>query len=113
VAVPGRRRLAYALPPGKSDHCVDNFESLELAWEWNAASFGGGASVMRATPSYVNGMLYTVAGNRRHVIAIDPDTGETVWSFREPDTWRWEYSMRAGYGKGVAYARSTGARSST
>jgi glucose dehydrogenase len=87
---------------------ADNFESLELAWEWNAASFGGGASVMRATPSYVNGMLYTVAGNRRHVIAIDPDTGETVWSFREPDTWRWEYSMRAGYGKGVAYGEIDG-----
>jgi glucose dehydrogenase len=85
-----------------------NFEDLQLAWEWNAASFGSGASIMRATPSYVNGMLYTVGGNRRHVIAIDPNTGETVWSFREPDTWRWEYSMRAGYGKGVAYGEIDG-----
>ncbi len=87
---------------------ASNFGSLELAWQWNAASFGSGASVMRATPSYVNGTLYTVAGNRRHVIAIDPNTGETIWSFREPDTWRWEYSMRAGYGKGVAYAEIDG-----
>ena len=87
---------------------ASNFNSLELAWEWNAASFGSGASIMRATPSYVNGTLYTVAGNRRHTLAIDPNTGETIWSFREPNTWRWEYSMRAGYGKGVAYAEIDG-----
>jgi len=87
---------------------ASNFGNLELAWEWNAASFGSGASIMRATPSYVNGTLYTVAGNRRHTLAIDPNTGETIWSFREPNTWRWEYSMRAGYGKGVAYAEIDG-----
>jgi quinoprotein glucose dehydrogenase len=47
--------------------------------------------------------MYTVAGARRHVIAIDPRTGETIWSYREPNTERWQYSMRADYGKGVGY----------
>ena len=72
---------------------VDNFEDLEVVWEWDGASMG--ASSGRATPSYINGMLYTVAGPRRHVVAIDPKTGETIWSYRLPNTARWEYSMRA------------------
>ena len=44
-----------------------NFENLEVAWEWDASSFG--PSTNRATPSYVGGKLNTVTGNRRHVIA--------------------------------------------
>ena len=43
-----------------------------------------------STPSYINGRLYTVAGARRHVVA-DPESGATIWSYREPDTERWEY----------------------
>jgi quinoprotein glucose dehydrogenase len=39
---------------------------------------------------------------------MDPMTGETLWSYREPNTFRWEYSMRKDYGKGVAYAEVDG-----
>jgi quinoprotein glucose dehydrogenase len=39
---------------------------------------------------------------------MDPATGETLWSYREPNTFRWEYSMRKDYGKGVAYAEVDG-----
>lgn len=84
----------------------DNFESLQTAWVWDGASFQ--ASSGRATPSYIDGILYTVAGDRRHVVAIDPETGETIWSYREPHTFRHEYSMRKDYGKGVAYAEVNG-----
>lgn len=95
------------LPASQID--ASNFNQLEVAWEWNGQSFGArGPGLMRATPSYVNGVLYTVAGDRRTVVAIDAKTGATIWSFREPDTWRWEYSMRASYGKGVAYAEVNG-----
>jgi len=85
----------------------DNFESLGVAWVWDGASFGA-TNAGRSTPSYIDGMLYTVAGNRRHVIAIDPVSGETVWSYREPNTFRHEYSMRQDYGKGVAYGEVNG-----
>ena len=85
---------------------ADNFEDLEEAWVWDGASFNAASG--RSTPSYINGTLYTVAGPRRHVVAIDPDTGETIWSYREPNTARWEYSMRKDYGKGVAYAEVDG-----
>jgi len=85
---------------------AENFTDLEVAWVWDGASFE--AQSGRSTPSYINGRLYTVAGARRHVIAIDPKTGATIWSYREPDTGRWEYSMRADYGKGVGYANIDG-----
>ncbi|MEQ8953207.1 MAG: PQQ-binding-like beta-propeller repeat protein, partial [Gammaproteobacteria bacterium] len=83
-----------------------NFGELEVAWVWDGASFE--AQSGRSTPSYINGRLYTVAGARRHVVAIDPKTGTTIWSYREPDTGRWQYSMRADYGKGVGYANIDG-----
>jgi glucose dehydrogenase len=85
---------------------ADNFEDLEEAWVWDGASFASASG--RSTPTYINGVLYTVAGPRRHVVAIDPDTGETIWSYREPNTKRYEYSMRKDYGKGIAYAEVDG-----
>ena len=85
---------------------ADNFEDLEEAWVWDGASFNAASG--RSTPSYIDGVLYTVAGPRRHVVAIDADTGETIWSYREPNTARYEYSMRKDYGKGVAYAEVDG-----
>lgn len=85
---------------------ASNFEELEVAWQFNAASFG--KSTSRATPSYVDGRLITVTGERRHVIALDPATGELLWSFTEPNTFRYEYSMRKGYGKGIAYGKVDG-----
>ena len=85
---------------------ASNFEDLEIAWQFDAASFG--PSTSRATPSYVDGKLITVTGERRHVIALDPATGELLWSFTEPNTFRYEYSMRKGYGKGIAYGKVDG-----
>ena len=85
---------------------ADNFSELDLAWRWDAGSFG--PSTSRATPTYVDGKLITVSGNRRHVVALDPATGELLWSFTEPNTPRYEYSMRKGYGKGIAYTKIDG-----
>jgi quinoprotein glucose dehydrogenase len=83
-----------------------NFEDLRVTWEWEAEAFG--TVLQRPTPIYVDGMLITVAGDRRYVIAIDAGTGETLWIFREPHTFRHEYSMRSNHGKGVAYANIDG-----
>ena len=83
-----------------------NFENLEIAWQWDASSFG--SSTSRATPTYFNGKLITVTGYRRHVVALNPGNGELLWSHTEPNTWRWEYSMRQGYGKGIAFAEIDG-----
>ncbi len=91
---------------------ASNFNNLQVAWEWRGAQDAGidlGGSVnARALPIYVNGKLITTSGPRRTVVAMDPATGETIWTFQEPVTWRQEYSMRANYGKGVAYAEVDG-----
>ena len=85
---------------------ASNFEDLEVAWRFNAARFG--PSTPRATPSYVDGKLITVTGERRAMIGLDPATGELLWSFTEPNTHRYEYSMRYSYGKGIAYGERDG-----
>ncbi len=85
---------------------ASNFEDLKVAWQWDASSFG--PSTPRATPTYVDGKLITVTGDRRHVVALDPATGELLWSYSEPKTARYEYSMRKGYGKGISYAEIDG-----
>ena len=85
---------------------ASNFGDLEVAWTFNAASFG--PSTPRATPSYVDGRLITVTGPNRAMIGLDPATGELLWSFTEPTTGRREYSMRYSYGKGIAYGERNG-----
>ncbi|MFQ5789626.1 MAG: PQQ-binding-like beta-propeller repeat protein [Acidobacteriota bacterium] len=86
-----------------------NFEDLRVAWIWRGDNFGPSVDhILRSTPLYIDGKLFTVAGQRRTVVAIEPATGETLWIFREPPTQRWENSMRKNYGKGVAYSEVDG-----
>ena len=90
-----------------------NFERLRVAWEWKGADApidSGAATLARNLPIYANGKLITTAGPKRAVVAIDPATGKTLWTFQEPETFRRGYSMRASHGKGVAYAEIDGRR---
>ena len=88
---------------------ADNFADLEVAWIWRGNNFGPGVEyTTRATPVFADGVLYTVAGQRRQVVAIDAATGETLWAFREPETMRYLRSPRTDFGKGVAYAEVDG-----
>ncbi len=88
---------------------ASNFSDLEAAWTWRGDNFGPSVEyTSRATPVFVNGVLYTVSGQRRQVVAIDAGTGETLWTFREPETLRYLRSPRTDFGKGVAYAELDG-----
>ena len=91
---------------------ASNFNTLRVAWEWrgnkDAGIDLGGQVNPRSLPIYVDGMLITTSGPKRTVVAMDPTTGKTLWTFQEPTTARLEYSMRANHGKGVAYARVNG-----
>jgi quinoprotein glucose dehydrogenase len=87
----------------------ENFADLEVAWLWRGDNFGPNVDYFsRSTPIYVDGILYTVITPRRQVVAIEPATGETLWTFREPETIRHLRSPRQAYGKGVAYAEVNG-----
>ena len=85
---------------------ANNFGRLGVAWQWDGSELP--AVNARATPIYVDGLLISVAGEKRHVIALDAGTGEMVWRYVEPETFRWEYSMRKNHGKGVAYGEIDG-----
>lgn len=88
---------------------ASNFSDLQVAWTWRGDNFGPGVEyTSRSTPVYADGALYTVAGQRRQVVSIDPATGETLWTFREPETIRYLRSPRTDFGKGVAYAEVDG-----
>ena len=81
---------------------ASNFDSLDVAWQWNAGAFGAD-EYYRTTPLYANGRLFTVATTRRIAAALDPRTGETLWMWRLDEGIRWQKAPRQFAGRGLAY----------
>ena len=83
----------------------DNVADLQIAWRWRTDNFGPRVDFnYQATPLMVGGVLYTSAGWRRNVAAIDGATGETLWMYRLDEGERGDVSpVRASSGRGVAY----------
>ncbi|MDX1396334.1 MAG: pyrroloquinoline quinone-dependent dehydrogenase [Gemmatimonadota bacterium] len=83
---------------------AENAAELEVAWRWTTLNYGPNPEpYMRVTPIYVDGVLYTTAGNRRAVAAIDPATGETLWTYRLDEGERAASAPRRNSGRGVSY----------
>ncbi|MBC8089031.1 MAG: PQQ-binding-like beta-propeller repeat protein [Phycisphaerae bacterium] len=81
---------------------ASNFNDLEMAWQWNAGAFGRD-EYYRTTPLYANNRLFTVATTRRIAMAIDPETGETLWMWRPEEGIRWQKAPRQFAGRGPSY----------
>jgi glucose dehydrogenase len=81
---------------------ASNFNSLQVAWQWNAGAFGSD-EYYRTTPIYANGRLFTVATTRRIATAIDPSSGETLWMWRLDEGIRWQKAPRQFAGRGLSY----------
>jgi quinoprotein glucose dehydrogenase len=81
---------------------ANNFDSLQVAWQWNAAEYGED-EYYRTTPLYANGRLLTVATNRRKAFAIDPATGKTLWQWGIDEGIRWQKAPRQFAGRGLSY----------
>ena len=81
---------------------AENFGQLKMAWQWNAGTFGPD-EYYRTTPLYANGRLFTVATTRRSVMAIDPESGETLWMYRLEEGIRWQKAPRQFAGRGPTY----------
>src|SRR5436190_638061 len=58
---------------------------------------------MQAVPIVVNGVMYTQAGSRRNVVALDPVTGEQLWMWRMDEGVRGQGAPRQGSGRGLAF----------
>ena len=81
-----------------------NFNQLEIAWRFKTDSLGPRPEYnLQATPLMVNGRLYSTAGSRRAVIALDAGTGELLWVHSENEGKRGEAAPRRLSGRGLAY----------
>ena len=81
----------------------DNVKNLRVAWRWRADNFGPRPqNNLEATPVMVGGVLYTTAGTRPSVAAIDGATGETLWTYRLDEEQRGDMAPRS-VSRGVEY----------
>ena len=83
---------------------ASNFSKLQTAWTFSTANFGPTAETnLESTPLVIDGVLYSTAGDRRDVVALDAATGEVLWSHREDEGKRAQVSPRRLSGRGLAY----------
>jgi quinoprotein glucose dehydrogenase len=83
---------------------ASNFSKLEVAWRFKTDSLGNRPEYkLEGTPLMVNHTLYTTAGSRRAVIALDPVTGELLWVHGEREGERGAAAPRQLSGRGLAY----------
>jgi quinoprotein glucose dehydrogenase len=101
---------AYAGDPGSTKYSPldqinrDNAKTLRIAWRFKTDNLGPRPDYnMEVTPLMVGGVIYSQAGTRRDVVALDPTTGEQLWTWRMDEDKRGENAPRKGSGRGVAY----------
>jgi len=83
---------------------ASNFNTLKLAWRFHTENLGAKPEYnMEDTPLMVNGVVYTTAGARRDVVALDAATGELIWVHTEKEGPRGAASPRQLSGRGVAW----------
>jgi quinoprotein glucose dehydrogenase len=83
---------------------ASNFSKMEVAWRFKTDNFGPYPEYkLEGTPLVVKGVLYTTAGTRRSVIALDAKTGEQIWSHSMREGKRAAIAPRQLSGRGVAY----------
>jgi quinoprotein glucose dehydrogenase len=82
----------------------DNFNKLEIAWRFKTDSMGPRPEFnFQATPLMVDGLVYTTAGTRRAVVALDAVTGEMKWMHSVNEGKRGDSAPRLLSGRGLAY----------
>ena len=83
---------------------ASNFNKLEVAWRFKTDSLGPRPEYQyEATPLMVHGVIYSLAGSRRAVVALDAATGEMLWMHGENEGQRGEEAPRQLSGHGLAY----------
>ena len=81
-----------------------NFNKLQLAWRFHTENLGPRPETnMEVTPLMAKGILYTTAGSRRAVVALDAATGELLWVHRENEGPRGAAAPRQLSGRGLSY----------
>jgi quinoprotein glucose dehydrogenase len=83
---------------------ASNFSKLEVAWRFKTDNFGTRPEYkLEGTPLRIKGVVYTTAGTRRAVIALDAKTGELNWAYSLNEGKRGAAAPRQLSGRGLAY----------
>jgi len=83
---------------------ASNFNKLEVAWHFKTDNLGPRPEFQfEGTPLMANGILYSVAGTRRAVVALDAATGELLWTHSEREGARGNNAPRQLSGRGLSY----------
>ena len=83
---------------------ASNFNKLEVAWRLKTDNFGPRPEYkLEGTPLMIKGVLYTTAGTRRAVVALDAKTGEQKWVYSMDEGKRAEMAPRVLSGRGLSY----------
>ena len=83
---------------------ADNFGKLEVGWRFKTDSLGPRPEYQfESTPLMVKGVVYSTAGSRRAVVALDGATGELLWMHSENEGARGAAAPRQLSGRGLAY----------
>jgi quinoprotein glucose dehydrogenase len=81
-----------------------NFAHLEVAWRFKTAALGPRPEFQfESTPLMVGGLVYSTAGTRRAVVALDAGNGELRWMHSEDEGERGAAAPRQLSGRGLAY----------
>ena len=81
-----------------------NFNKLEVAWRFKTDSLGPRPEYkLEGTPLMIKGVLYTTAGTRRSVVALDAKSGELMWAYSLREGNRAAIAPRQLSGRGVSY----------
>ncbi|MGH9221385.1 MAG: hypothetical protein ACRD1W_18915, partial [Vicinamibacterales bacterium] len=83
---------------------ASNFSKLQLAFRFKTENLGPRPEFQfQGTPLMVNGRLFTTAGTRRAVVALDATNGEMLWMHSLNEGKRGEEAPRQLSGRGLAY----------
>src|SRR5881409_1151683 len=102
--------LSYAADVGSTRYSpldqinASNFNKLEVAWRFKTDNLGPRPEFQyESTPLMANGVVYSTAGTRRSVVALDAATGELLWVHGEREGPRGAAAPRQLSGRGLAY----------
>src|ERR1700724_2656193 len=82
----------------------ENFSKLQVAWRFRTDNLGPRPEFnFEGTPLMANGVVFSTAGTRRAVVAMDAATGELLWVHGEHEGARGTAAPRQLSGRGLAY----------
>ena len=83
---------------------AENFNELDVAWVFRTDNLGPSPEYrLQSTPLMVGGILYSTAGSRRAVVALDAATGEHLWVYSLNEGERGAQAPRQLSGRGLSY----------